>query len=182
MVRSRGLNHRNPFNAPEEFAEDNAQPEAIDEQEQEALITKLRAQDEAQNTLYRKAFALIILALCPIFLMALPTGVGALPILLSITSLSLTSYTLLSLPLHAQQTPFPLSYLPFLNLTLSLLAAVNGGIKSRVLRGGVDEVSWVVWYIPVVVCGVAEVLRYWMRGVEADISGLEGLKYKYKGA
>jgi len=86
-------------------SESDSEPDELDEEHQEALLTSLKAQDDAKNDLYRKLYLSIPILAAFYFFTAIFTATSPrkrLLALLSISSLVSTSYILHFLPI---QTP-----------------------------------------------------------------------------
>ncbi|KFX91496.1 hypothetical protein O988_07723, partial [Pseudogymnoascus sp. VKM F-3808] len=177
---------------------------------QTRLITTLRARNLATNTLYTRLFTTFPLLLTLAYLPPLSHARGALP-LLALTSLCASAWCMYTFPIgrtgwglldawaasgtmagsskdrkgkgreragdiSAVEEEGPLRrWLVPLNACLAgvilvagLLGTGGGGLKLSVL--------------PALALGVVVVVKVQMRGVEADVDELEGLRYGYKGA
>ncbi|KAI9794821.1 MAG: hypothetical protein M1816_002949 [Peltula sp. TS41687] len=186
--------------------EDDPLPEHLDEEEQEALISNLRREDSDRNALYTNLLLSLPLLLSvpyiPLFFRRQTTYQTRLLILLSLTSLLSTAYTLRYIPVNheprddqrrkkgnnrplrsrgsvgwAEGEDGPLKrYLHVLNgVICGLLALV-----SLLLVGRRGDVQGVVWMVPGFVLMVVMVARRIMASV--DVEELEDLRYEYKGA
>lgn len=92
---------RKAFHYPEESDSD---PDELDEEHQERLISDLQLQDEQKNDVYRKAFTAIPLTASVFFIyafLAAATAKQRLIALLSLSSLGCTAYILYFMPLQA---------------------------------------------------------------------------------
>ncbi|OBT46563.1 hypothetical protein VE00_01815 [Pseudogymnoascus sp. WSF 3629] len=196
---------RKTFQYPE--SDDDDTPEALDEEEQQRLIHTLRASASATNTLYTRLFTTFPLLLTLAYLTPLSSARGALP-LLALTSLIASAWVMYAFPVGRTGWPWvdewagssgtgkgkdvkgtgragdispgeeegPLRrWLVPLNaglagviLVAGLLGTGGGGVKLSVL--------------PALALGVVVAVKVQMRGLEADVDGLEGLRYGYKGA
>ena len=95
---------RKAFRYPSDSSD--SEPDELDEEHQERLITQLQHQDAEKNELYRKAFLLIPFISLLFFLFTLFTASTAqqrLLSLLSISSLACTAYILHFLPIKAPE-------------------------------------------------------------------------------
>ncbi|ELR08666.1 hypothetical protein VC83_03853 [Pseudogymnoascus destructans] len=200
---------RKTFQYPD--PDDDDTPEALDEEEQQHLITTLRASASATNTLYTRLFTTFPLLLTLAYLPPLSSARGALP-LLALTSLIASAWVMYAFPVGRtgwgvvdewadgagataggkggkegkgkgragdispgdQEGPLRKWLVP-LNASLvgvilvaGLLGTGGGGVKLSVL--------------PALALGVVVLVKVQVRGVEADVEELEGLRYGYKGA
>ncbi|KFY76070.1 hypothetical protein V499_04119, partial [Pseudogymnoascus sp. VKM F-103] len=178
--------------------------------EQSHLIHTLRASATATNTLYTRLFTTFPLLLTLAYLPPLSSARGALP-LIALTSLLASAWVMYAFPVGRTGWPWvdewaagsgsgvtkggkdvkgkgragdispgeeqgPLrKWLVPLNaglaaviLVAGLLGTGGGGVKLSVL--------------PALALGVVVTVKVQMRGVEADVEELEGLRYGYKGA
>ncbi|KAL2753731.1 hypothetical protein ACRALDRAFT_1071860 [Sodiomyces alcalophilus JCM 7366] len=196
---------RKVFRYPDEDDSSDSLPEAIDEQEQEALIQRLAAENTARNIQFQRLLlALSLLSTIPFLLDPFSSSS-----LLSLTSLMSTAYLLHILPpaetglsfldalvsprkttLRAQRRdaarPFlPLSdkspleaYLPYLNIVLCGLAALSSALAPG---KGKPEGLIKLGYLPTLVYSVVLVAKMVMGGVDPE-GELGPLRYGYKGA
>ncbi|KAL9065459.1 MAG: hypothetical protein Q9161_008220 [Pseudevernia consocians] len=176
-------------------SDDDTLPEHLDEEEQEKLIAKLRAENDDRNEEYKRLF----LALPSVSAMAyIPALIASrlvqarLVSLLCMTSLIATAYILAFVPnvrpkppnrVKSKRKSVPESgpvrqYISYLNGALSLLSALNS-ITFRDKRG-VHDGFWLLCLLPVVSFTVIMLARELMLSV--DVDELEDLKYEYKGA
>ncbi|OBT69807.1 hypothetical protein VE03_00702 [Pseudogymnoascus sp. 23342-1-I1] len=203
---------RKTFQYPD--SDDDDTPAALDEEEQDHLISQLRASATATNTLYTRIFTTFPLLLTLAYLPPLSTARGALP-LLALTSLLASAWVMYAFPMgrtgwgvvdewaatcaagdgeggkekgggrkgkgragdisgEEQEGPLRRWLVP-LNACLAgviLGAGVLGTGGGGVMLSG----------LPAVALGVVVLVKVQMRGVEAEVEGLEGLRYGYKGA
>ncbi|GAB0136389.1 hypothetical protein EsDP_00004690 [Epichloe bromicola] len=189
----------------------SSSPSTLDEQEQEALINHLSAQNALQNTLFsRLLLALPLAATLPyVALLAHDPGraIVAVP---SLTSLLSTAYLLHSLPpgvtgiapldartgasgrrpqrgfpnRHRDRDKSPLeTYLPYLNAGLVLILALTGLATGRGAPGsGSGSFAWIATgNLPGVVYAIVLLAKVVMGGVDPERE-LSALKYGYRGA
>ncbi|RAL64064.1 hypothetical protein DID88_003252 [Monilinia fructigena] len=147
---------RKTFHYPTENDSDDSLPEALDEEEQENLIQHLTALHTKYNTLYtRILLCLPLISIIPYFLTLFNPTTSLLSIL-SITSLLSTAFLIYTLP--AEKTAISIldnlnqsdknstlskirvngvdngpleTYLPTLNLVLSLVLGILGALLSN---------------------------------------------------
>ncbi|ROT40249.1 hypothetical protein SODALDRAFT_348534 [Sodiomyces alkalinus F11] len=197
---------RKAFRYPDEDDSSDSLPEAIDEQEQEALIRRLAAENAARDIQFQRLLlALPLLSAIP-FLVVDPFSSSS---WLALSSLLSTAYLLYALPpaetgipfldavvsprktaLRAQRraaaAPFlPLSdkspleaYLPYLNLALCALAALSSALSSGKAK---PEGLIKLGYLPTLVYFLVLVAKMAMGGVDPE-GELGVLRYGYKGA
>src|ERR1700753_3265385 len=95
-----GARLRRTFKYPS-GSDDDSLPEAIDEQEQEQLITSLQERDSSNTFLYKNTFlAIPLISIVPYFLF----GPGFIVSALCISSLLTSAFILERIPLPASQT------------------------------------------------------------------------------
>ncbi|KAI9819417.1 MAG: hypothetical protein M1832_003980 [Thelocarpon impressellum] len=181
---------RHTFRYPaENTSDDEDLPEALDEEEQDRLITALRAENESRNGLYtRVLLALALLCALPY----VPALLHSLLIaVLALTSLACTAYTLAFMPSSASAPPFATAaaaaayaspverWLPVLNAILCGLVALTSSVRGSGGRGG-EGGAWMA-FVPGVLYAAVLLARREMRAVDVG-KALEGLRYGYKGA
>ncbi|KAJ9642565.1 hypothetical protein H2199_004946 [Coniosporium tulheliwenetii] len=186
---------RKTFHYPADSDTDEP-PEGIDEEEQEQLISTLATQDAEKTALYTKAFLTLPLLAALVFLPSLlhPTSFSAfLTALLNLTSLGCTAYVLYYLPLppssEAQGEGRAVRGSSGLGSAMDdkgpverHLVYLNGGLCGILALGewmGREKVGGWGW-LPAVTFVLVLIARVLLRPV--DVGGLEGLKYRYKGA
>lgn len=161
--------------------------------EQESLIAKLRESEAKQNAQYNLIFAILPLTIIPLFLIYLPSSSpsAALLCLLAITSLISTSYTMRYLQMAsnspARSNPLGLEvdgpierYLPYMNGGIvCLLLFASWSLKGRQES---QEGFWIFLLLPAIMLAMVLVARKSMADVEAELTGLDKMKYNYKGA
>ncbi|KAI9678168.1 MAG: hypothetical protein M1817_006113 [Caeruleum heppii] len=177
---------RKAFRYPNEETDDDDDEltEALDEEEQENLIARLRMQNEAHDGLYMNLFLALPLLLIVPFALRLPGS--PLLAMLSITSLLSTAYIMRFIPIGAgdvkgkkpmrsnldvwtaQGGPVEI-YLPWLNGAVCALLLL-GSLSQK--KAGHSE--WMMWTVP------SAGARLTLKSV--DVGELERLKYGYKGA
>ncbi|QUC17060.1 uncharacterized protein UV8b_01301 [Ustilaginoidea virens] len=137
---------RRTFRYPDDDDDLHRQPEAMDEQEQEALIDRLSAQNALQNTHFSRILLLVaILATLP-YLPLLANSRHAVLAILSITSLLSTAYLLHKLP-SAETGIAPLD--AWTRSQDALAASSDMARQIRRLRGGLRcEKSPLELYLP----------------------------------
>ncbi|KAF2223500.1 hypothetical protein BDZ85DRAFT_110257 [Elsinoe ampelina] len=168
----------------------------LDNDQQEAIITSLRTQNENSIRLYRTIFAALptIIALSYLPSLVVPAKRrDALTALLAISNLLCSAYTIYFLPVHKGEAPTGVGgrrqrallaemetpvalYLPVLNAGLAGALALFGTVLWR--KGDVVGGLWGV--VPAAVYAVVMVARREL--VPLDIEGLEKMRYEYKGA
>jgi hypothetical protein len=137
------------------YPSSDSEPDDLDEEHQDALLTSLKTQDDAKNALYRKLYLVIPLSAATYFFLTLFTAASArqrLIALLSLSSLLCTAYILHFMPLQTPDTKgkravyqvqslsSPIEqYLPYLNAALAGLMLLSAGGSWR--RGAVDD-AW----------------------------------------
>ncbi|RDA87199.1 hypothetical protein CP532_2520 [Ophiocordyceps camponoti-leonardi (nom. inval.)] len=185
---------RRPFQPPD--SDSDSQPDALDEQEQEAVIFRLVEANASRNRLFLKILlALPLLASVP-YITLLPSLLA----LLSITSLLATAYLLYLLPPHETGIPpldrwaslsrqrHPLApsykspletYLPSLNAVAAALLVLMGFLSDRRAQG---SLAWIgAGNLPAIIYLAVLLAKYVMAGVDPE-GELSALKYNYKGA
>ncbi|MCJ1238731.1 hypothetical protein MMC14_006722 [Varicellaria rhodocarpa] len=186
---------RKTFRYPSVDSDEDETPQALDEEEQEKLIQKLRVETEERNEEYMRMFLAIpvcsIVAYVPSLLMFSSLQAKFLSIL-SITSLVSTAYMLFFIPnvrlntsrrkrrnLQIEPEPSMIDqYLGYLNGGLSFLIALNAWTIQE--KNGVHDLFWTLCLLPSLVFVVIVVAKRLM--ISVDVDELEDLKYGYKGA
>ncbi|KAG8631696.1 hypothetical protein KVT40_000836 [Elsinoe batatas] len=168
----------------------------LDNDQQEAIITSLRTQNENSIKLYRTIFTALPVLIAAFFLPSLVVPGkrrGGLTALLSISNLLCSAYTIYFLPAHKGEVPTGVGgrrqrallaemetpvalYLPILNGVLAGVLALFGVVLWR--KGDVVGGLWGV--VPAAVYAVVMMARREL--VPLDIEGLERMRYEYKGA
>ncbi|MCJ1243501.1 hypothetical protein MMC30_000698 [Trapelia coarctata] len=187
---------RKTFKYPADDSEEDDSPEALDEEEQEKLIAKMREENDERNQEYLRLFLAVPLISVMTFLPAVmmsPLYQAKLISFFCVSSLLASAYMLVFVPndrgggtsqprevftTFATDSKPIHKYLPYLNGALSLLLAINA-INWRGRRG-VHEGFWVLCLLPAVVFSITVAARKIM--LDVDINELERLKYGYKGA
>ncbi|KAI6871014.1 hypothetical protein D0864_13659 [Hortaea werneckii] len=181
---------RRTFHYP---SESDSEPDDLDEEHQEQLISSLQDQDAAKTDFYRKAFLSIPLTAALFFLYTLVFNArSAQQVLLTILSLSsvlCTAYILLFMPVQRPERKgkIPLykidaasgpvdKYLVYLNAALAgiLLLASGASWKHRALEEAWREA------LPSIVMALTMIARQLLAPV--DIEELRMRMYDYKGA
>ncbi|MCJ1431915.1 hypothetical protein MMC27_001271 [Xylographa pallens] len=187
---------RKTFKYPMDNSDSDDTPEALDEEEQEKLIAKMRAENQERNDEYLRLFLALPLVTPMTFLPAIATSSLYQVKFLSficISSLLATGYILVFIsfnepknrsgepqdPDRFEPATGPVAqYLPYLNGVLSFLLALNAvGWRGR---GGVHLGFWILCLQPAFVFSIIVAAKKIM--LEVDINELEDLKYGYKGA
>ncbi|CAH0059345.1 unnamed protein product [Clonostachys solani] len=200
---------RRTFQYPDDNQNDSegSEPEAMDEEEQEALITRLAAENASRNATFTRVlfYTSLAAAVCylPSLLLPFYAGVTKLFSILAVTSLASTAFILHRLPPTAtgialldggsskpsKRQDLPLSmgavqrspletYLPYLNLGL-ITALVLMGV---VTKSNVASFGWIgMGNLPAIVYIVVLVAKMVMASVDPEAE-LSTLKYEYKGA
>ncbi|OCK83627.1 hypothetical protein K432DRAFT_423215 [Lepidopterella palustris CBS 459.81] len=199
MATAASTRLRHAFRYPADSDSDDP-VEGIDEEEQEKLISTLHSTDASKSRLYTTL--LLVLPLLPI-LTYLPSLI-TLPSLLAIASLATTAYILYYIPLPPASTPnqsrtaaangagararpahldittdsewLVKKYIVPVNAVLCAILAVQEWVNGRGWRVGMAGGG----YVPAFVFLVILFARTQLRPV--DISELERLRYRYKGA
>ncbi|MCJ1401739.1 hypothetical protein MMC11_004956 [Xylographa trunciseda] len=187
---------RKSFKYPVETSDVDDSPEALDEEEQEKLIAKMRAENQERNDEYLRLFLALPLVTPMTFLPAIATSSLYQVKFLSficISSLLATGYMLVFVsfkkpdnrrresrdPDRFEPATGPIAqYLPYLNGALSFLLALNA-VDWRG-RGGVHPGFWILCFQPAFVFFIIVAVKKIM--LDVDIDELEDLKYGYKGA
>ncbi|KAK8204285.1 hypothetical protein BKA81DRAFT_361743 [Phyllosticta paracitricarpa] len=202
---------RKAFRYPTDSDADSDDPvEGIDEEEQAQLIARLRAQDAARTTFYRRAFLSLpalsaLLYLRPLF--APSSFSECLTALLALTSLAASGWVLCCVPLAAaapsafelsggprgagvgDKSPLAhwvqaLGLLPDgdgpLERYIGLLNAFVAGVVALNCWAAGDRVGEWEGWVPGIVLGLVFLVRSQLAPV--DVAGLEKLRYGYKGA
>lgn len=150
--------------------------------EQEKVISDLSTKDAAQTDLFRKIFLLLpVLAALPyipgLFSPQSPRTFAQ--SLFCISSLLATAFTLfrhgpiLNVAALFSDAASPAFYIPALNAGLSGILALQAALSTK-------TTLWPPIWVPAVVFWVILVVRYMLRPV--DVTGLEKMRYRYKGA
>ncbi|MCJ1414628.1 hypothetical protein MMC32_000955 [Xylographa parallela] len=187
---------RKTFKYPMDNSDSDDTPEAFDEEEQEKLIAKMRAENQERNDEYLRLFLALPLVTPMTFLPAIATSSLYQVKFLSficISSLLATGYILVFISFNEPKkrsveprdadrfepaTGPVAQYLPYLNGALSFLLALNAvGWRGR---GGVHPGFWILCLQPAFVFSIIVAAKKIM--LEVDINELEELKYGYKGA
>ncbi|CAG9938807.1 unnamed protein product [Clonostachys rosea f. rosea IK726] len=199
---------RRTFQYPDDNHSDSegSEPEAMDEEEQEALITRLAAENASRNASFTRVlfYTSLAAAACylPSLLLPFYAGVTKLFSILAVTSLASTAFILDRLPPTAtgialldgkgktgRERDLPLSigatqrspletYLPYLNL--GLIAALV--LMGMVTKSNVASFGWIgMGNLPAIVYIVVLVAKMVMASVDPEAE-LSTLKYEYKGA
>ncbi|KAF7887392.1 hypothetical protein EAF00_009686 [Botryotinia globosa] len=207
---------RKTFRYPTDNDSDDSLPEALDEEEQDNLIQHLATLHTKYNTIYtRFLLCLPLISIIP-YLLTLFTPTTSLLSILSITSLLSTAFLIYSLPPEKTSISFldninqpskdsprskigvlvannvddgPLqTYLPILNLVLSLILGILGTmIKSKhQSRSRMSEAETNIWWtgfewLPLGIYAVVLLAKTVMGGVNPE-EELGSLRYGYKGA
>jgi hypothetical protein len=172
----------------------------MDEQEQESLITSLRAREDLSNAQYTLIFTILPLTATPVFIYYLfaASSLRSTPLLclLALTSLAASSYTMRFIPLYAASSPSraqlarPALFVDSESPVQTLLPWLNGAIAGLLLfaswavkgRANAPEGMWLVLCLPAVMLGVVAVARKSMKDVMVGLGELEGRRYELKGA
>ena len=191
---------RKTFKYPSDNENSDDSHDEMDEEEQEHLITSLKAKEASENEQYTLVFSILPLIVTLPFIYHLFAGSGlrSMPLLclLSITSLLSSAYTMRFIPIYSASAPgkaqlarpalfvdsdSPVqTLLPLLNLVIAvLLLLISWAVKGR---ASAPEALWLFLPLPAVMLGVITVARKSMADVQAGIGELEGKKYDYKGA
>ncbi|KAJ8062360.1 hypothetical protein OCU04_008904 [Sclerotinia nivalis] len=208
---------RRTFRYPTDNDSDDSLPEALDEEEQDKLIQHLAALHTKYNTVYaRLLLCLPLISIIP-YLLTLFSPATSLLSILSITSLLCTAFLVYSLPPEktsiaildnfnrpSQDSPLSktggvlgvntvddgplLTYLPTLNLLLSLILGVLGTIVKSKHRSNsriVDAETDIWWtgfeWLPLGIYAVVLLAKTVMGSVNPE-EELGSLRYRYKGA
>lgn len=173
------LRERRPHQATVE--DDDEDP--LDEQQQEVLIDKLRAQDMATNNFFARAFLLLpflSIAWCMIELCTISSVRQGMNLSACIASLLSTAYILHYIPLGgsvSRDSQGPIErYMSLLNSALSLTLALAGMLTWRNgLRG-----QAVASFLPLTMFCIIQAARRQLQ--ETDLSALQQSRYGLKGA
>ncbi|MCJ1315164.1 hypothetical protein MMC15_000480 [Xylographa vitiligo] len=187
---------RKTFRSRMDNSDSDDTPEALDEEEQEKLIAKMRAENQERNDEYLRLFLALPLVTPMTFLPAIATSSLYQVKFLSficISSLLATGYILVFVsfnqPNNRNGKPRDLDRfepakgpvarcLPYLDGALSFLLALNAvGWRGR---RGVHPGFWILCLQPAFVFSIIVAAKKIM--LEVDIDELEALKYGYKGA
>ncbi|VUC35096.1 unnamed protein product [Clonostachys rosea] len=199
---------RRTFQYPDDNHSDSegSEPEAMDEEEQEALITRLTAENASRNATFTRVlfYTSLSAAVCylPSLLLPFYAGITKLFSILAVTSLASTAFILHRLPPTAtgialldgkgkpsRKQDLPLSmgamqrspletYLPYLNLGLISALVLMG----MVTKSNVASFGWIgMGNLPAIVYIVVLVAKMVMASVDPETE-LSTLKYEYKGA
>ncbi|KAK4549884.1 hypothetical protein LTR36_005185 [Oleoguttula mirabilis] len=181
---------RQTFHYPSD--EDN-EPDELDEEHQEILISALQAEDAQKNALYRKSFLAIPTAGALYFLYTLcfhsRTPQQALLAILGLSSLACTAYFMQFMPLQAPQRKgkVPMyqleaakgpveKYLVWLNAGLAGLLLLAAAVS---WRKGAGEDAWRE-ALPAMILAMTLFARQQLAPL--DLEELQKAKYNYKGA
>ncbi|KAK5171448.1 uncharacterized protein LTR77_004592 [Saxophila tyrrhenica] len=182
---------RKAFRYPSESDSDN-EPDELDEEHQERLISDLQAQDAQKNELYRTAFVAIS-TLAWVFFMytfvVASTARQRLIALLSLSSLGCTAYVLYFMPIEkpdrkgkkpvyqveAEKSPVE-KYLVYLNAALAGLLLLAATLS---WRKGLGDDAWRE-ALPAVILGLTLFVRQQLAPL--DLEDLQKARYEYKGA
>ncbi|KAF7587504.1 hypothetical protein BBP40_007149 [Aspergillus hancockii] len=184
---------RKTFRYPEDSGDDEYEREEPDEEEQESMIERLRAQNDKRNAEYSIIFAAIPLLSAIVFIPSLfSSGSGLLGWLLSflsVLSLVATAYTMKYIPL---QLPDPKGKRPMRSPDCpahlrKLLLPVNITICSLLLFVYLSSSSVesshnkqpTAYIVPIAMLAIIMFARQVMASV--DLKHLEDLQYEYKG-
>jgi hypothetical protein len=191
---------RKTFKYPSDNEGSGDSHDEMDEEEQERLISTLKAKEATENEQYTLIFSILPLTVTPPFIYYLFTSsdLRSMPLLclLAITSLISSAYTMRFIPLYAASSPgraqlarpalfvdadSPVqTLLPWLNLAITILLLVTSwAVKGRV---SAPEPLWLFLLLPAVMLGAITVARKSMTDVQVGIGELEGKRYDYKGA
>ncbi|ESZ91681.1 hypothetical protein SBOR_7938 [Sclerotinia borealis F-4128] len=204
---------RKTFRYPTDNDSDDSLPEALDEEEQDNLIQHLTTLHTKYNTLYaRFLLCLPLISTIPYLTLFSPTT--SLLSILSITSLLSTAFLIYSLP--PEETSISildnfnrpsksshgskigvlgvngvdngplLTYLPTLNLLLSLILGILGTILKSKSRARIADADINIWWtgfewLPLGIYAVVLLAKTVMGSVNPE-EELGSLKYGYKGA
>lgn len=174
-------------------SEDDSDPDELDEEHQEQLISDLQAEDARKNDLYRKVFLAVPLIGALFFLYTLffnsATAQQVLAAVLSVSSLLCTAYILHFMPLGAperkgkrpiyqlQAAKGPVEkYLVHLNAALAGLLLLAAAVS---WRKGAGEDAWRE-ALPAIVLAMTVFARQQLAPL--DLEELQKAKYDYKGA
>lgn len=163
---------RRTFNYPSsESSSDNERDidDELDDQQQTAIISDLRARDARSAAQYRVALTVIPLLAAVAHVPLLFRG--SYRALLAVSSLLVTGWTVWGLPRDGPAG----KWLPVLNGVLAVVLAI-GGVGMWQKDAG--EGAWAV--MPGVIYGLVMVARREL--VPLDVEGLERLRYEYRGA
>ncbi|CAF9910209.1 MAG: hypothetical protein ALECFALPRED_006419 [Alectoria fallacina] len=155
---------RRTFRYPADNSEDDDIPTDLDEEEQEKLIAKLRAEDDERNGEYKHVFLAVpcVSAMTYIPTLIMPgLGQAKLVSLLCMTSLIATAYILALAPNTRPESPNGAKskrslevkpgpvhqYISYLNCALSLLCALNANNFRD--KQGVHDGFWLLCLLPV---------------------------------
>ncbi|KAI1630038.1 hypothetical protein EDD37DRAFT_645763 [Exophiala viscosa] len=199
---------RRAFKYPDD--DDIDEHDEIDEEEQEHLLTKLRASESSTNAQYTLIFTALPLIVTLPFLWYLTLSTSrtmALLCLLSITSLASSSYIMFFVPTSTSQSPsvaersapnlgsraeaarrkFTLSdqspinqYLPYLNASIDALLFLASMAYRS--RTNVPEGLWLFLLLPAVMFAMVFMARRSINEISRGLDELQGLRYEYKGA
>jgi hypothetical protein len=119
--------------------------------EQEEVITRLQVQDESTSEFYRKIFLVVPILSCLAYPVLAPSSFGTTTLVLCVSSLLASAYTLWAMPPPSKQTvfvaPSPLEqYLPTLNAVLAGLLAL-GPVATKG-QGAVTEGYFILYFLP----------------------------------
>lgn len=172
----------------------------MDEEEQEHLLSSLKAKEASENEQYTLIFSILPLTVTPPFIYYLFAGsrLRSMPLLclLAITSLAASAYTMKFIPLYSASSPgraqlarpalfvdseSPVqTLLPWLNLAIAVLLLLTSWAVQG--RASAPDALWLFLLLPAMMLGVITVARKSIADVQVGIGELEGKKYEYKGA
>ncbi|KAK5127519.1 hypothetical protein LTR85_006858 [Meristemomyces frigidus] len=173
--------------------DEDSEPEELDEEHQEILITALQEEDAQKNALYRKAFLAIPLTGVLVYLYTLvfntATAQQALLAILGLSSLACSAYILQYMPLQApdwkgktalyrlEAAKGPVEkYLIYLNAGLAALLLLAAAVS---WRKGAREDAWRE-ALPAIILAMTLFARQQLAPL--DLEELQKAKYDYKGA
>lgn len=179
--------------------DDHTALDDLDEQQQEDLITSLRATSSKSDFQYKLIFTLLpVVAILP-FLFTL-TAARFVSSLLCIANLVCSAYTMYLVPPEttvrkaAQSWWMPFQWpekrevwyvsqiLQWINLGMSAVCLLGSWVQWKVYGDEDGGVYAVLMLLPMVVLCVVGTVRQGMEDVRRGVGELEGLKYDLKGA
>ncbi|KAF0456434.1 hypothetical protein F8M41_001372 [Gigaspora margarita] len=169
-------------------SQEKDQVEILDEHEQENLIEEFRTKNDRANNIFKKIlvfFSLSIMILYLIFFYELMKNSisPSIPLPTSEKIYSHTPYPMISAILSISSLLFSVYILQSQIVTVvHLYCGIFLSLVSTIMAIGMDRMEQFWWGIPLGLLIIDIIALYIIKDSEQDISGLEKLKYKYKGA